>query len=87
MPTAIDERADLSSGLMRQFGQLTGKLGRQDLVWLYAPGVKLFQAANLIGLEPGSISNNVSDNYSFKNTSSPARFEKGEQSRTAYFPS
>ena len=62
MPTAIDERADLSPGLMRKFGQLTRKLGSQNLVWLYAPGVKLFQAANLIGLEPGSITDNVSDN-------------------------
>lgn len=64
MATAVDERANLPSRFMRQLRELTREFGRQNLVRRYSPGVKLFQAANLIRLETGSISDNVLDNRS-----------------------
>ena len=44
----IDERADLSTGFVRQFAQLSSKFMCDDLVWRYAPSVQLFYAPQLI---------------------------------------
>ena len=56
MPTAIYQRADLSARLMRKFGELPRKFRRHNLVRGNAPGVKFFNATQLIGLEPSGVS-------------------------------
>jgi hypothetical protein len=48
---AINERTDLPAGLVREFGDLAGKLRRYDLLRRDAPRVELFDATKLIGLE------------------------------------
>jgi hypothetical protein len=59
--TAIDERADLSPRFVREFGQLAREFGCQYLVWRDPPGVELFDAANLIRLQAGGVSDYVLD--------------------------
>lgn len=44
----VDKSADLSACFVGQFAQLASKLGRDDLVWRYAPSVQLFDAPQLI---------------------------------------
>jgi hypothetical protein len=59
--TAIDECADLSPCFMREFGQLAREFGSQNLVRRNPPGVQLFDAANLIRLQAGGVSDYVLD--------------------------
>ena len=61
MPAAIDEGADLSPYLVREFGELARKLGCQYLVRVNPPGVELFDAANLIRLEARGVSDYILD--------------------------
>ena len=56
VPTAIYQCADLSARLMGKFGKLSRKFRRHNLVRSNAPGVKLFNATQLIGLEPSRVS-------------------------------
>jgi len=58
---AIDERTDLSTGLVRQLSKLTREFRRHDLVRSNAPGVELFYSAKLIRLEARGVSDNVPD--------------------------
>jgi hypothetical protein len=58
---AIDERADLPACFVRQFGELTRKLRRQNLVRCNSPRVKLFYSAKLIRLEARGVSDYVLD--------------------------
>jgi hypothetical protein len=60
----VNECADLSANLVREFRELACKLRRQNLVWIDPPGIKLFYTAKLIGLEAGGISYNVLDDSS-----------------------
>ena len=44
----IDEGANLSACLVREFAELASKFVCDDLVWRYAPSVQLFYAPQLI---------------------------------------
>jgi hypothetical protein len=59
--TTIHEGANLPARFVRQFGELSRKLGRQNLVRRYPPGVELFYSAKLIWLEACSVSDYVLD--------------------------
>jgi hypothetical protein len=61
MAAAIDERSDLSACFVRQFGELTRELRRQNLVRCNPPRVKLFYSAQLIRLEARGVSYYVLD--------------------------
>jgi hypothetical protein len=45
---AIDQRADLSAGFVRQLAHLASKFGSDYLAGRYAPAVQLFYAPDLI---------------------------------------
>ncbi|MEP6818686.1 MAG: hypothetical protein ABJA18_04075 [bacterium] len=61
MTTAIDQRADLSTYLVGQLGELARKLRCEYLVRVDPPGVELFYAAKLIRLEACGVSDYVLD--------------------------
>ena len=61
MATAIDQRADLSPYLVRQFSELSREFGGQNLVRGNPPGVDLFYAAKLIRLEACGVSYYILD--------------------------
>ncbi|MCA1593811.1 MAG: hypothetical protein LC754_14410 [Acidobacteria bacterium] len=47
---AVNQRADLPARLVREFGYLAREFRRDDLLWRDAARVKLFDAAELVGL-------------------------------------
>ena len=53
---AINKRTDLSPCFMGQLSELPRKFRRQNLVRSNSPGVELFDAAKLIGLETRGVS-------------------------------
>lgn len=64
MTAAINQGANLSTRLVRELRKLAGKLLSQDLMRIDSPRVELFDAAKLVRLEPGSVSDNVLDSSS-----------------------
>jgi uncharacterized ferredoxin-like protein len=61
---AVDERADLATRLMREFRELARELGRDDLLRRDATRVELFDATQLVGLEPLRVALYVADGSS-----------------------
>jgi hypothetical protein len=61
MAAAIDQRADLSTGFVRQFGKLAREFRRQNLVRSNPPRIELFYSAKLIRLEARGVSYYVLD--------------------------
>jgi hypothetical protein len=57
----VDERAELPSGLVREFGELARELRSDDLLRRDAPRVELFDAPELIGLKPLRVAVNGAD--------------------------
>lgn len=55
MSLAIDERTDLTACLVRQLAQLPCEFRGNDLVGRYTPSVQLFNAPQLIWLQPLSV--------------------------------
>ena len=53
----IDQHADLSASFMRELGKLPREFRGDYLVRCDAPGVELFDPAQLIGLQTSRISN------------------------------
>jgi hypothetical protein len=58
---AINEHADLSAGLVREFGELTRELRRDDSLRRNAPRVEFLDAAQLVGLETLRVAFYVTD--------------------------
>ena len=49
---SVYQHADLASGLVRKFGHLPRKFGRNYLVWWYPPRTKPLNSAKLIVFKP-----------------------------------
>jgi hypothetical protein len=58
---AINQRADLPPGLVREFGELAREFGRDDPLRRNAPRVELLDAAQLVGLETLRVAFYVAD--------------------------
>jgi hypothetical protein len=58
---AINQRADLPPGLVREFRELAREFGRDDLLRRNAPRVELLDAAQLVGLETLRVAFYVAD--------------------------
>jgi hypothetical protein len=58
---AINEHTDLSSGLVREFGELAREFGRDDSLRRNAPRVEFLNAAQLVGLETLRVAVYVAD--------------------------
>ena len=58
---AVNEDADLSAGLVREFGELARELGRDDPLRRNAPRVEFLDAAQLVGLETLRVAVYVAD--------------------------
>ncbi|MCA1816318.1 MAG: hypothetical protein LC746_07920 [Acidobacteria bacterium] len=58
---AVNEDADLPAGLVREFGELSRELGRDDPLRRNAPRVEFLDAAQLVGLETLRVAVYVAD--------------------------
>jgi hypothetical protein len=58
---AINQRADLSPRLVREFGELAREFGRDDALRRNAPRVEFLDAAQLVGLKSLRVAFYVAD--------------------------
>ena len=74
---AVDEGAELAARLVREFGELARELGRDDLLGRDAARVELFDAPELVRLEPLGVAVNLCDDCYLRPPRTPA--EKGKR--------